>query len=68
MWEVILDFKGSVVHKSVHFLAYVDDVVIVEWYENAVKNMHLTDLKWSAKNAFSDQLWQNKNIKKCKPT
>jgi hypothetical protein len=36
--EAILDIKGTILHKSVHILAQADDAVIVQRYENAVKD------------------------------
>jgi hypothetical protein len=36
--EVNLDFRGTILHKSVQILAYANDVVIVERCENAVKD------------------------------
>jgi hypothetical protein len=33
-----LDIRGTIVHKSVQILAYVDDVVVVARYENAAKD------------------------------
>jgi len=36
--ETILDIIGTILHKSVQILAHASDVVIVETYENAVKD------------------------------
>jgi hypothetical protein len=38
MREAVLDIKGTILHKSVDILAHADDIVIVERYENAVKD------------------------------
>ena len=38
MTEANLDIRGTKLHKPVQIVAYVNDVVIVRRYENAVKN------------------------------
>ena len=38
MREAILDIIGTILHKYVQILAHAGDVVIVERYENAVKD------------------------------
>jgi hypothetical protein len=51
--EIILDFTGNMLHKSVQILAHANDVVIVERYGNAVKDA-FNRLKIEAKNGFSN--------------
>jgi hypothetical protein len=51
--ETILDITGTMLHKIVQILAHADAVVIVERYENAVKDAFNT-LKFEAKNWFSN--------------
>ena len=36
--EAILDIRGTTLHKSVQILAQADDAVIIQRYENAVKD------------------------------
>jgi hypothetical protein len=36
--EAILDIRGTILHISVQILAHANDVVIVERYENAIKD------------------------------
>ena len=38
MRQAIRDIRGTILHKCVQGLVYADDVVIVETYENAVKD------------------------------
>ena len=53
MREVILDIRGTILHKSVQILAHADDAVIIQSYENAVKDAFKRP-KWKRKNGFSD--------------
>ena len=38
MGEAILDIRGTILHKSVQILDQADDAVIIQRYENAVKD------------------------------
>jgi hypothetical protein len=53
--ETILDITGTMLHKLVQILAHADAVVIVEKYENAVKDA-FNGLKMEQKNWFSNEL------------
>ena len=50
MGEAILDIRGTILHKSVQILAQADDVVIIQRYENAVKDpfnrLEMEEKKW----------------------
>ena len=54
MRQAIRDIRGTILHKCVQGLVYADDVVIVETYENAVKDAFNRLEMEAQKNGFSD--------------
>jgi hypothetical protein len=52
--EAILDIGGTILHKSVQILAQADDVVIVDRYDNAVKDAFNRLEMEAQKRGFSD--------------
>jgi hypothetical protein len=66
MREAILILKGTILHKSVQILAHADDVVIVERYENAVKDA-FNRLKMEAQKKWFSDYDKEKYVKNGKP-